>query len=146
MGREELPLAQDKDGKISYLFIVERMGSDYWSCHYRRGPDPRSPAITTAAGPAATAAAPAKAWPEFRPGGIVEERRVMQIAEALRLVGREVTMVIVDECPTYQVLRRLVSRGVEVECLSEARYISPACECARVADTSGRTCLHGSPS
>ena len=28
-------LLMDKDGTISYLFIVERMGSDYWSCHYR---------------------------------------------------------------------------------------------------------------
>jgi len=45
--------------------------------------------------------------------------RVMQIAEALRMVGRGVTMVVVDECPTYQFLRRLVGRGVEVECLGE---------------------------
>lgn len=45
--------------------------------------------------------------------------RVMQITEALRLRGRNVTMVIVDECPTYQFLRRLVENGVEVECLAE---------------------------
>lgn len=43
----------------------------------------------------------------------------MQITEALRLRGRNVTMVIVDECPTYLFLRRLVANGVEVECLAE---------------------------
>ena len=26
--------ANSSDG-INYLFMVERMGSDYWSCHYR---------------------------------------------------------------------------------------------------------------
>lgn len=43
----------------------------------------------------------------------------MQITEALRLNGRNVTMVVLDECPTYQFLRRLVANGVEVECLAE---------------------------
>ena len=66
-------------GASDYLFLVERMGSDYWSCHYR----------------------------------------ALQVVEALRLLGREVTMVVTAECPTFQFLRTLVSRGVRVECLAE---------------------------